>query len=148
MTAARICIVGPGAIGGLSTSELVRKAPVCCAPDTPLREVLQTMQARRIGSMLVTDPAGRPLGILTRFDILGRVTLAEVPLTAPVSQVMVQPVQCLSVAHTAQDAALLMSRQGIRHVPVTRDGVVVGSALVEALGEGADGVAFVKALTA
>lgn len=106
--------------------ELVRKAPVCCAPDTPLREVLQTMQARRIGSMLVTDPAGRPLGILTRFDILGRVTLAEVPLAAPVSHVMVQPVQCLSVAHTAQDAALLMSRQGIRHVPVTRDGVVVG----------------------
>jgi CBS domain-containing protein len=45
------------------------------------------MHERRIGSVLVTDPPGQPLGILTRHDILGRVTLAQVPLdTHPVSQ--------------------------------------------------------------
>ncbi len=106
--------------------DLMRKTPACCPPDTPLREVLQTMQGKRIGSMLVTSATGQALGILTRFDVLGRITLPGVPLDAPVSQAMVQPVHCLSTTHTAQDAALLMSRHGIRHVPVTRDGVVAG----------------------
>ncbi len=39
---------------------------------------------------------------------------------------MVQPVQTLSHEHTALDAALLMSKLGIRHVPVTRGGAAVG----------------------
>ena len=106
--------------------DLVQRAPVACAPDTPLREVLRQMQQRRIGSMVVTGEGGVVLGILTRFDVLGRVALAEVPLDTPVAQVMVQPVHTLTTLHTAQDAALLMSREGIRHVPVTRDGAAVG----------------------
>lgn len=105
---------------------LVRHAPACCSPDTPLRDALEQMHRRRIGSILVTDANGRPVGILTRYDILGRVTLAGVPLDQPISQVMAQPVHTLGHDHTAQDAALLMSSRGIRHVPVTRDGVAIG----------------------
>ncbi len=105
---------------------VARKAPVCCAPDTPLRDALAEMLRLRIGSMLVTSPEGAPLGILTRYDILGRVTLPGVSLDAPIARVMVQPVHSLTDHHTAQDAALLMSLHGIRHVPVTRDGVAVG----------------------
>lgn len=103
-----------------------QKPPVTCQPETPLREALSTMQAQRIGSMLVVDASQRLLGILTRSDVLGRVTLAEVPLDAPIAQVMVSPVHSLRHDQTAQDAALLMSAQGIRHVPVTREGQVIG----------------------
>ena len=106
--------------------DLVRQAPVSCRPETPLREALTEMQQRHIGSMLVTGARGEPLGILSRYDILGRVTLNEVPLGTPIQAVMVQPVHTLTHEHTAQDAALLMSRHGIRHVPITREGVVVG----------------------
>lgn len=107
-------------------AQLVKGAPVCCSPETPLRDALAEMHRRRIGSMLVTDPEGRPLGIFTRYDILGRVTLAEVPLDTPIGRVMVQPVHSLTVHDTAQDAVLLMSRHGFRHVPVTQGGVAVG----------------------
>lgn len=106
--------------------ELARQPVATCAPDAPLEEVLARMHEQRIGSMLVADPQGRPLGILTRSDVLGRVALARVALERPVSEVMVSPVHVLTVQHTAQDAALLMSAQGIRHVPVTKDGVVAG----------------------
>ena len=109
-----------------SLGELISTAPVTCAPQTSLRQALERMHKKRIGSMLVTDPAGTPVGILTRYDILGRITLAQVPLDTPISQVMVQPVLSLTTENTAQDAALLMSRHGMRHVPVTRDGVAVG----------------------
>ena len=106
--------------------DLAQRSPMSCAPETPLREALQTMHQARIGAMLVTDPAGQLLGILTRFDILERITLAQVPLEAPIAQVMTQPVLSLSTAHTAEDAALLMSRHGMRHVPITRNGAAVG----------------------
>ena len=105
--------------------DVARQAPVSCSPATPLREALAQMHQLRIGSMLVTDDGNRPLGILTRYDILGRVTLPALPLDTPISQVMVQPVFTLTHEQTALDAALLMSKHGIRHVPVTRDGVAV-----------------------
>jgi CBS domain-containing protein len=106
--------------------ELVQRAPVTCRPETPLREALTEMHERRIGSMLVTSERGEPLGILSREDVLGRVTLGAVPLETPIGEVMVSPVHHLSHEHTAEDAALLMSRHTIRHVPITRDGVVIG----------------------
>lgn len=76
--------------------ELLDKAPVTCAPDTPLRDALQVMHQKRIGSILVTDASGQPVGILTRYDILGRITLAQVPLETPISRVMVYPVLSLT----------------------------------------------------
>ena len=76
--------------------------------------------------MLVLDAKGGPVGILTRHDMLDRVVLARVPLETPIAQVMTSPILTLTAQHTAQDAALLMSRHTIRHVPVTRDGAVVG----------------------
>jgi len=106
--------------------KLARKEPVTCRPETPLREALTVMHERRIGSMLVTSQQGEPLGILSRDDILGRITLQGVGLDTPIQQVMVQPVHTLTDEHTAEDAALLMSRHAIRHVPITRDGVVTG----------------------
>ncbi len=94
--------------------------PIVGVPPTQtLQRALQTMHDQRIGSVLVTDEAsGAALGILTRYDVLGRVTLPGLPLHTPISAVMSQPVQTLGLQATAQDAALLMSRHGIRHVPV------------------------------
>jgi CBS domain-containing protein len=99
------------------------KAPAMVPGQTPLAEALRLMHARRIGSVLVGDNAladgGVGLqGILTRHDILDRITLPQVPLDTPIAQVMSAPVHALRVDATAQDAALLMSRHGIRHVPV------------------------------
>ena len=105
---------------------LCRHEPVSCSPDTPLREALERMHRLRIGSMLVVNGAQHPVGILTRFDVLDRVALADVPLDTPMSAVMVGPVHTLESDRSAQDAALLMSTRGIRHVPVTRGGRLVG----------------------
>ncbi len=101
------------------------KQPLACSPATPLADALGQMQARRVGSVVVVDDAGAPLGILTRHDILGRITLAQRPLADAIASVMTAPVYSLTVADTLQDAVLLMSRQGLRHVPVTEAGRLV-----------------------
>jgi CBS domain-containing protein len=109
-------------------AQLLRHAAFAVPPHTPLAQALKAMHDKRIGSVLVADEdSGAAVGILTRHDVLGRVTLPQLPLATPISAVMSSPVHALGPTHTAQDAALLMSRHGIRHVPVAdAGGRVVG----------------------
>ena len=104
---------------------LPEKQALVCTPQTPLRVALQQIHDRRVGSMLVLDAQDLPVGILTRHDILGRVTLPGLDLQTPIAQVMSAPVHCLCTEHTLQDAALLMSKHSVRHVPVLAGGRVV-----------------------
>ncbi len=106
---------------------LLSGAPVAAVrADVPLADALALMDQRRIGSVLVTDTAEAPVGILTRHDMIGRIILPQLSLATPISQVMSAPVHSLDIGASALDAAMLMSRRGIRHVPVTREGRVVG----------------------
>lgn len=107
-------------------AQLAVQAPAHCLPETPLREALQTLHERHIGSMLVLDEWGCLRGILTRHDLLGLVLDPGFSLDMPIGDVMQSPVRSLTDRHTAQDAALLMSEHAIRHVPVTREGRVLG----------------------
>jgi CBS domain-containing protein len=102
------------------------KASVGVPPHTPLAQALARMHEHGIGSVLVSDDSGAALGILTRHDVLGRVTLARLSLDTPIAQVMSAPVHALGIDATAHDAALLMARHALRHVPVTQGGRVVG----------------------
>lgn len=108
-----------------SLGALARKQPLAVPPLTPLSEALALMHERRVGSVLVVDEAQRPLGILTRHDLLSRVVLPRLSLSATIAEVMTAPVHCLDVAATAQDVMLLMSRHGLRHVPVVEQGRLV-----------------------
>jgi CBS domain-containing protein len=103
--------------------ELVKaKRPLTCSPDTPLREAFGRMHQAHVGSIIVVEPGAdggdRLSGILTRTDLIGRVILPEIPLSAPVSTVMTRNVRSLDADDTAADATLLMAEHSIRHIPV------------------------------
>ena len=105
---------------------LVTRPAVTCAPQTPVEEVLRTMQGLKIGSILVIDEAGRPAGIFTRHDVLDRVALAQCGLSRPVSTVMTPDPLTLPAEATAYEAALLIANRGIRHIPVCDGGRLIG----------------------
>ena len=107
-------------------SSLPRKPTVSCTPQTSVREALERMHVRRVGSIVVLGPDDQALGILTQVDILARITLPQYDLSGPIANVMTSPVHTLSEQHSIQDAALLMARHGLRHVPLTAEGRVVG----------------------
>jgi len=109
-----------------SLRSLITREPVSCGPDTPIGEVLRSMQSRKIGSMLVVDEARHPLGIFTRHDVLDRIALAGCPLTTPVSAVMTPDPLTLPAESSAYEAALLIADRGIRHIPVIEGGRVTG----------------------
>lgn len=106
-------------------ADLPRKALISCTAQEPLIDVLRRMHAARVGSVLALDDQGAALGILTRHDVLERVALARPADGTPVIELMSQPVLTLEAAATVQDAALAMSRHGVRHLPITEAGRVV-----------------------
>jgi CBS domain-containing protein len=106
--------------------DLRLKKPLCTQPSTSLREALTMIHERKVGSILITENGRDILGILTRYDVLSRVTLANLDLNTPISSVMSTGVKTLTVDDTAEIAGLLMSRFNIRHLPILDRGQLVG----------------------
>jgi CBS domain-containing protein len=107
-------------------ASLIRRAPLSTLAVTPLAEALAAMEAAQVGSVVVTDEIGQPLGILTLKDVLARVTLAGVPLGTPISAVMTPDPATLPADAPVADALVMMARQGIHHIPLVKAGRLTG----------------------
>ncbi len=105
--------------------KLVKRAPVFVRPDDSIRHALELMRQLGTGSVLVGSDLVAT-GILSRHDVLERITLPSVSLDAPVREVMSSPLIALDSTMTAMDAAIAMARHGIRHIPVLSGGKTVG----------------------
>jgi CBS domain-containing protein len=107
-------------------SAIIRREPVTCTPDTPMRQVLETMSSLGIGSMVAVDENRRPLGIFTLHDVLSRITLPALDLNTPFRHVMSPDPVTLPPQALAYEAALVMARHGFRHILVTEGGKLMG----------------------
>ncbi len=117
----------------LDGAQLIRPRSVerllTCAPEAPISEAAALMAAKRVPSILVVDPARKPLGIVTANTLVKQVIVEGVDKTAPVAGVMARPVVTVSPRSSATAAILLMLRQRIGQVCVTEDGTVDSPAL-------------------
>ncbi len=95
------------------------RTPITVSPETTVRAALETMSKAGIGSLVIAGEDRKPVGVFTRSDLLDRVVLADLPLTAPISQAMSTTPLKLEEHATAYDAMLAMASNGIRHVLVT-----------------------------
>lgn len=108
-------------------ASVIRRAPVTCLTDTPIRSALQQMRDAHLGSMIVTDAGQRPLGIFTLRDLPDRVVLADLSIDQPIGNVMSGQPVTLPAGALAYEAAMVMAREGFRHVLVTEpDGTLRG----------------------
>ena len=103
-------------------SSVLRREAVTCAPQTPIREALETMSRLGVGSIFVTDETGRPLGVVTLNEVLSEVALRQPDLAQPVASVMSTELYPLPPQAPAYEAALAMARHNIRHVPLVEEG--------------------------
>lgn len=108
-------------------SSLLRRAPVTCPPDTPIRAALGMMRRDKVGSILLVDADGRPAGVFTLNDLRDRVAAEECDLDRPMRTVMTPNPFCLDGDATALEAALAMAQRLIHHVVVTSaEGRILG----------------------
>lgn len=87
-------------------------------PTTPLRSALEAMHKQHLGNVVVVDEEQKVLGVLTRTDVIGRVLLAGVDLSRPITEVMSADPFTLPSSSSAYDAALIMANRGIHHILV------------------------------
>jgi len=107
-------------------SELMHREPVACRVDTTLGEALATMRAKTVGSIVVTDDHGAPLGIFTLADLLRLAAQGSVDRAQRIEAVMTPRPSSLTPRHYAYEAALRMAREGCRHICIVDDGRLVG----------------------
>jgi CBS domain-containing protein len=94
--------------------------------EATARDAADAMRARAVGSLVVLRDGG-PVGIVTDRDLLERVIANGKDAGAtPTAEVMSQPLQVAGPEDPLDRIVKLMSAQGIRRVPVVRDGELVG----------------------
>ena len=97
-------------------SGFLRPNVVRVAPQTTIRETMETMVEAKVGSVVVADADNFPLGIFTQSDAMRRVVSPNYPTSAPIEEVMTSPPATLAASATAYDAMLVMATHGIRHL--------------------------------
>jgi CBS domain-containing protein len=106
-------------------------------PAEPVREAADRMRTRRVGTLVIVDAAGRPVGVVTDRDLALRVVAAgRDPHTTSVGEVMTQDPRTVSETTPIESALSLMRSGSFRRVPVVNDdGKLVGiMSLDDALG--------------
>lgn len=101
--------------------------PVTLPPEATVQEACRLMRAHRVGCVLVTDADRRLLGIFTGRDAICRIGADCLPpAETRLAQAMTARPVTLPPGAGALEALRLMQDGGFRHVPLVRDGVVVG----------------------
>jgi len=90
-------------------------------------EACDQMRARGAGSVLVTGDTGRLVGIFTSRDAVCRVLAQRRdPHSTRLAEVMTRDPTTMLPDQTAFDALRTMTDGGFRHVPLVRNGGIVG----------------------
>lgn len=98
-----------------------------CAPDDTLAVAADLLHTRQVGAMVVVAPDGSVAGILSERDIVRQVARAGAgALEQPISDCMTRDVQFAQPAETVDSLLGRMTDRRIRHLPVVKDGRLVG----------------------
>ena len=93
-------------------------------PDMPLRDVAQMLLAAGFGGVPVVDEAGSLVGFLSDLDLAG--ALIEGGLEGCARDAMTASVVSVDEFATTDDVIKTLRENKIRHLPVVRQGAVVG----------------------
>lgn len=123
----------------VKVSKIMSKSPITIDKDESIGKARSLMRKYNIGRLVVLDEEGKPIGIVTEDDIIGKVfkpkrkmTVGEfagekVPRMAqPISTIMNSPLITADVTASIADVAELMERHDIRGIPIVKKGILRG----------------------
>lgn len=106
----------------MQVREIMTKNPVCCTPDTNLREIAQMMVENDCGCIPVVENqlSKKPIGTITDRDITIRAfTTGRNPIEMKVSDIMTMGISTITPETSIQECADVMEDKKIRRVIVT-----------------------------
>jgi CBS domain-containing protein len=95
------------------TAGVVTATPAMSAVD-----VARLMRDHRVGSVVVVDPAGSPVAMVTDRDLALRVFAEGVSADSPVGEHASRPLVCGEPEMELDEAAALMVQHRVRRLPV------------------------------
>lgn len=108
-------------------AEIVRdQRPLTMGPDATVAEACAAMHARRVGAVLVVEAGDRLAGIFTGRDAVRCLAEGLDAKHTRLGAVMTKGCVTLTPEQHAMDALRLLGDCGFRHLPICRDGRVVG----------------------
>jgi CBS domain-containing protein len=107
-------------------SEIMTPGVVTAAPEASAVSVARLMRDHRVGSVVVVDPAGSPVALVTDRDLAVRVFAEGVDGEAPVGDHASRPLICGEPEMELDEAAALMVQHRVRRLPVVDAGRLAG----------------------
>ena len=97
------------------------------SPDATLMQATSALAKRRIGAIVVVDERRNVQGIISERDIIRVLAQSGAQvLSSPVSSVMTKNVISCGESDTIDQLMSAMTTGRFRHLPVTKDGALVG----------------------
>ena len=103
----------------ITVKEIMSSPPITVSLEESVIKAARIMAENKIGCVIVVNDDGKPVGIVTRRDLVEKVLAkAKDPLRTKVKDVMSSPLVYVGPNTPILEAAKLMSRKDIRHLPV------------------------------
>ena len=94
------------------------QSPVVVHQDTQAKDAIALLNSRKIGCLLVTDEAGKLVGIFTERDALRKMASSDCDSSAPIHEYMTPNPGTEDVTSSLAQAMVLMSTGKFRHLPL------------------------------
>lgn len=106
--------------------EIMTTGVVTAAPEASAISVARQMRDSHVGSVVIVDPAGSPVAMVTDRDLVVRVFAEEVAPEVPVGGHASRPLICGEPETSLDEAAALMVQHRVRRLPVVDGGSLAG----------------------
>lgn len=108
----------------LLVRHIAQPSLVTCSVDAQADQLVRIMDEKKIGCIVICDSpqsdTQRPLGIVTRQDLIKRWLKQDTDITTPVQHFMSTPVITISEWETMDNASHLFLQHKIRHLVITK----------------------------
>jgi CBS domain-containing protein len=111
----------------LVAKDILEKDFLSMPEDTTLYQATQQMKTSRHGFVIVTDDKGKPVGIVTEWDVVSKVVAeGRDPKKVRLKEVMTRDLITIDPEDGIDELSQFMATKGIRRVLVVADGCVLG----------------------
>src|SRR5437870_10991139 len=118
-----------------TVADLMVKDVLTVEPSDTIGEAAEKMDAANVGAVVVVEDMARIVGIVTERDLMRAVAQRARAAEARVRQWMTESVVTIEPETEIHDAAKLMFEKNFRHLPVVKDGRLLGIASLRRLSQ-------------
>jgi CBS domain-containing protein len=106
--------------------EIMTRGVVTAGTDASSGELAQQMRDHNVGSVVIVEPDGLPIAMVTDRDLTTRVLADDADPDAPIGDRATRPLICGDPEMELEEAAALMVQHRVRRLPVVEEGELAG----------------------